>query len=114
MVPLKGMYQIVVSAYPEDGFVLGIGHHKAALGALPANALKTLRVDGMEPSDAGIADGKYPLFFRYYAVYLKGNEVSQKVTQWLLSEEGQKVVEKSLLVPVGPYCIHDNSCCFLP
>jgi cytidylate kinase len=50
-----------------------------------------------------VANGSYPLVSSFYAVYNKNdtNENIHKVIDFVLSEEGQKIIEKSGYIPIG-------------
>lgn len=57
--------------------------------------VKFLSINGVEPSDATIADGSYPLTKTVYAIYRKGepeDSNAKKLVKWLKTEEGQKAV----------------------
>jgi len=54
--------------------------------------IKFLAVDGVAPSDETLSDGNYPLAIYTYSYYNKGNEKGKKLTDWLLTAEGQKVI----------------------
>ena len=64
---------------------------------------KKLALDGVYPDKEHIADGTYPLASTFYAVYRKDNENEQipALIDWILSDEGQSVVEKAGYVPVS-------------
>lgn len=64
---------------------------------------KKLALDGVCPDKEHIADGTYPLASTFYAVYRKDNENEQipALIDWILSDEGQSVVEKAGYVPVS-------------
>lgn len=73
--------------------------------ALVANPdLKLLAVDGSSPSKENIANGTYPLTGYLYAVSWEGNgnENVQKLLDWVLSPEGQYLIEQTGYVPIGP------------
>jgi|GEM_PF-263421 len=56
---------------------------------------KFLAIDGVMPTAETIADGTYPLVIYTYSYYNKGNEKGKALTDWLLTEEGQKVIASS-------------------
>jgi phosphate transport system substrate-binding protein len=64
---------------------------------------KMLELDGVYPDREHIADGTYPLASTFYAVYRKDNTNGQipVLIDWILSDEGQSVVEKAGYVPLG-------------
>ena len=62
-----------------------------------ADGIKLLKVNGVEPSNATIKDGSYPLQTAYYIVMRKDEpEGSQarKLAEAMLSERGQKIAEE--------------------
>lgn len=67
------------------------------------SGVKLLALDGAYPDREHIADGSYPLASSFYAVYRKGNDNEQVpvLIDWLLSDEGQSLVEQAGYVPIG-------------
>jgi len=63
--------------------------------------IKVLKIDGVAPTDENIINSSYPLASDFYAV-TAGNESknTEKVIKWILSIEGQELVEKSGYVPI--------------
>lgn len=63
--------------------------------------VKLLSIDGVEPSIQNIRSGAYPLATEFYAVTAgTQNQNVQPFIDWMLSEEGQKLVEDTGFVPV--------------
>ena len=64
---------------------------------------KKLALDGVYPDKEHIADGTYPLASTFYAVYRRDNDNPNihVLMDWILSEEGQSVVEKAGYVPLA-------------
>jgi phosphate transport system substrate-binding protein len=64
--------------------------------------VKILKINGIEPTPKTIADGSYPVSGGVYAVYRKGekNPNVYKAVDFMLSPDGQKIVEKSGYIPV--------------
>ena len=71
-------------------------------GVAKAGGVKLLSLDGVYPDEASIRSGAYPVIGNVYALYRKGEENPnvQSFIDWVLSEEGQDVVEKSGYVRV--------------
>ena len=87
----------------ENGIAFSVYYYEHFMAASPYT--RVLSIDGVEPSAATIASGKYPLRAPVYAVYRKGEPTDGKPMQllrWLLSDEGQGVVRESGYVPVKP------------
>ncbi|MCQ4637576.1 substrate-binding domain-containing protein [Anaerovorax odorimutans] len=64
--------------------------------------VKLLAVDGVYPDKNNIANGSYPIVSNFYAVYDKANDNKnvRPLIQWMLSEDGQRIIEKTGYVPV--------------
>ena len=87
----------------ENGIAFSVYYYEHFMAASPYT--RVLSIDGVEPSAATIASGKYPLRAPVYAVYRKGEPTDGKPMQllhWLQSDEGQGVVRESGYVPVKP------------
>ena len=68
------------------------------LDTLIANPnVKMLAVNGVEPTPENITNGTYPITGSLYAVTYKGNtnENVHKLIDWILSDEGQEIIEKT-------------------
>lgn len=67
------------------------------------NSIKTLKVDGVEPTLEMVKAQKYPVARPFNYVVKKDaqlSDVAQAFVDFILSDEGQKVVEENGLVPV--------------
>jgi phosphate transport system substrate-binding protein len=89
-----------------DGDVSGIGYsvYYYATFMLPTEGVKLIGVDGVSPTSENIAERSYPLTTEVYAVIRAGmpdGHGAVLLRDWLLSAEGQSVVEESGYVPVG-------------
>ena len=73
-------------------------------GIVENGAVKLLALDGVYPSTENIRNGSYPIVNDFYAVTRKGEENPnvQAFVDWMLSEEGQAIVEGSGYVGVAP------------
>ena len=67
------------------------------------SGVKLLALDGAYPDREHIADGSYPLASSFYAIYRRDNDNEQVpvLIDWLLSDEGQSLVEQAGYVPIG-------------
>ena len=73
------------------------------LNTIIANpGVKMISVDGVEPTPQNISNGSYPIVTSLYAVTYKDNpnENVQKLIDWILSEEGQEIIEQTGYSPV--------------
>ncbi len=59
--------------------------------------VKMLKINGIAPTKENISNGTYPIVGSLYAVTYQGNpnENVQKLINWILSEEGQEIIEKT-------------------
>lgn len=67
-----------------------------------SSGVKMLSVDGVYPDIENISNGSYPLVYDFYAVYREDNdnENIEKLTDFILSEEGQKIIEECGYSPI--------------
>lgn len=66
---------------------------------------RIIAIDGIEPTRETIASGKYPLVTKVYAACRKDEPESsptRRLIRWMLSAEGQRVVQESGYVPLRP------------
>ena len=99
---LMGDTPIVADYTALFGSPIGFSFRYYVTGMLAEGGVKMLSVNGVEPSIENIASGAYPVTSSIYAVYRKGetNENVYKAVDFMLSKEGQDIVEKSGYVPV--------------
>ena len=66
------------------------------------NRIRLLAIDGVEPTKGTIRSGEYPITNELYAV-TAGNDNPQvdAFIDWILSEQGQKIVEETGYVSIG-------------
>jgi len=68
--------------------------------------LKLLAVDGIEPSMDNLSDNSYPLMVYTYSYYNSDNSRGKALTDWLLTEEGQRVIASAGYVGIfGGYSL---------
>ena len=99
---LMGDTPIVADYTALFGSPIGFSFRYYVTGMLAEGGVKMLSVDGIAPDIENIASGAYPVTSSIYAVYRKGetNENVYKAVDFMLSKEGQAIVEKSGYVPV--------------
>jgi phosphate transport system substrate-binding protein len=95
-------------------------NHKNALGysflfyintMIAGDKIKLLSINGIEPTASNIADGTYPFANDFYAITVfrePENEMeaerinnTEKLIEWILSPQGQTLVEKTGYVPLS-------------
>lgn len=66
-------------------------------GIVDNESVKMLSLNGVYPSSDNIRNGTYPIIANFYAIYRADNknENIQVLIDWLLSDEGQQVIEGS-------------------
>ena len=79
------------------GSPIGFSFRYYVTGMLGEGGVKILTINGIEPTAETIADGSYPIAGNIYAIYRKGetNENVYKAIEFMLSPDGQKIVEQS-------------------
>ena len=72
-------------------------------GMVANDNVKMLAVDGVFPDAENVRNGSYPLTTNFYVVYRKDNTNPNipKLVEWLLSSEGQTMIEACGYVPLG-------------
>jgi phosphate transport system substrate-binding protein len=100
---LMGGTPIVADYTALFGSPIGFSFRYYVTGMLAEGGVKMLSVNGVEPDIENIASGAYPVTSSIYAVYRKGetNENVYKAVDFMLSKDGQDIVEKSGYVPVN-------------
>ena len=66
-------------------------------GIVENEAVKMLSLNGVYPSAENIQNGSYPIIAQFYAIYRadNDNENIPILIDWILSEEGQRIIEES-------------------
>ena len=59
--------------------------------------IKLISVDGIKPTTVNIKNGSYPIITPIYAVTYEENtnENVDKLLEWILSDEGQYIIEQT-------------------
>lgn len=66
------------------------------------NQIKLLSINGIYPSLTNIENGTYPIASEFYAVTRKdASENTKKMLKWIISEQGQELIEKTGYTPVS-------------
>ena len=72
-------------------------------GMVGSDNVKMLSLNGVYPSPENIQNGSYPVIAKFYAIYRADNENEniQALIDWLLSDEGQEIIEQCGYVRIG-------------
>src|SRR5690606_32693078 len=86
----------IVKFISENPDAIGYG----GIGYLTA-AVKTLNVNKIKPTDENVIQGTYPIsrYLHFYTLTQPEGEV-KKFIDWVISDEGQKVVRESGYIPI--------------
>lgn len=84
------------------GSPIGFSFRYYVEGLVANGKVKMLSLNGVYPDKENIANKSYPIVGEIYAVYDKanGNENIKPLIDWILSDEGQKIIEESGYVPL--------------
>jgi phosphate transport system substrate-binding protein len=87
---------IRVADYRNYSSAIGYSFRFFATDMSPNQNIKLLAVDGVEPTVENIRSGAYPFTIDVYAVTAGSkNENVPRLISWLLSEQGQALIEQS-------------------
>ena len=77
------------------GGAIGYSFRYYLSGMVADENVKMLAVDGIYPNAENIRNGSYPISTNFYVVYRKDNQNENvgKLVEWLLSNEGQTMIE---------------------
>lgn len=91
-----------VADYKNTTSSIGFSFRYYMEGIIKNPNVKLLKIDGIEPNIKNIKNDKYPITTSLYAVTYKNNENEnvQKLIDWILSSEGQEIIEKTGYVGV--------------
>ena len=92
-----------VADYENGPTALGYSYYYFVTDMWGNDQVKLLKVDGIYPDKKTIANNSYPIQTAYYAVYRKSEAQDsdvRKIVDWILSKEGQQLMEDSGYVKV--------------
>ncbi len=92
-----------VSDYRSKSGSIGFSFRYYLEGIIQNPDIKILSIDGIAPTPENIKNGTYPITGPLYAVTYEGNdnENVEKLIDWVLSEEGQELIEKTGYVAIN-------------
>ena len=60
------------------------------------DSIRLLEINGVAPTVETISDGSYPIASHFYAVTRSdASESTKRLVEWILSEQGQSLIEKT-------------------
>lgn len=103
MLSFMGGEEMKRNPFGFTGRAIGFSFRYYVSGIVENSAVKMLSLNGVYPDKESIADGSYPIVSNFYAIYRKDsdNENIPLLIDWILSDEGQRIVEESGYVPLG-------------
>lgn len=100
----EGMGGIIeqTAAYHNHKNAIGFSFRFYATEMVEDHDIKLLQVNGIAPTVETIADGTYPITSEFYAITTEENyETYKPFLDWMTSEEGQTLVERTGYVPLA-------------
>lgn len=93
----------IKSPFAITGGSIGFSFRYYMDGIVENSNVKMLSLNGVYPSSENIKNGTYPVIAKFYAIYRKDNtnENIQKLINWILSDEGQSLIENSGYVRIN-------------
>jgi phosphate transport system substrate-binding protein len=99
-----GMGEMInqVASYKNAKNSLGYSFMYYSSEMIKNNQIKYIAINGVKPTPETVRNKTYPFTVPVYAVTLKSNkkENVSRLLRWVLSEEGQSLVEKTGYTPV--------------
>jgi phosphate transport system substrate-binding protein len=95
-VQIKPTTESIIKSVTDNLYEIGYG----GIGYL-TDSVKTLNINGVSPADENVIEGTYPIsrYLHFYTLRQPEGEV-KKFIDWVISDEGQKVVRESGYVPI--------------
>ena len=88
-----------IGNFQNDGNALGYTYKYYVDTLYRDEGIKTVAIDGVQPTDENIRSGKYPFATCYYAVTREGE--SADFVEWMKSPEGQRCIAQAGYIPYG-------------
>lgn len=91
------------SVFSVTGASLGFSFRYYLSGIVGNSDVKMLSLNGVYPSAENIRNGSYPVIAKFYAIYRADNknENIPLLIDWLLSDEGQRLIEETGYVRIN-------------
>ena len=92
-----------VADYKNKSTSIGFSFRYYVEGIIQNPDIKVIAIDGIAPNVENIQNGSYPIIAPVYAVTYEGNDNPhvQELIDWMLSEEGQFIIEQTGYVGMG-------------
>ena len=86
-----------VADYKNKSTSIGFSFRFYVEGIIKNPDIKMIAINGIEPTKENIQNGSYPIIAPVYAVTYEGNpkENVKKLIDWMLSDEGQYIIEQT-------------------
>ena len=100
-----GMMGIIneVAAYRNFSNAIGYSFLYFSTEMVKNDQIKLLSVNGIFPSRETIQNESYPLYENFYAIYIDADEKNENIEpfiNWILSEQGQELVQRTGYIPL--------------
>ncbi|MRG85684.1 PstS family phosphate ABC transporter substrate-binding protein [Salinibacillus xinjiangensis] len=95
---VAGMGGIIeqTSNYRNYPNAIGYSFRYFSMDMVQNDAIKHLKINGVAPTKETIRNGDYPMSSEFYAITAgSGNQNIEPFIEWILSEQGQKIIEKT-------------------
>ncbi|MDR2088351.1 MAG: substrate-binding domain-containing protein [Clostridiales Family XIII bacterium] len=92
-----------VASYEGAESAIGYSYYYYAMNEQSGGKIKYLKIDGIAPDEASVADGSYPLVTTIYMALRQdepADSATSKLAEWILSAEGQAIAENEGYVPI--------------
>lgn len=99
---MSGIVQ-AASDYENHRGAIGFSFRYYVTDIVNENDIRFIPIEGVEPTIDTVTSGEYPLVDQIYISYRKGymTEEMQRLLTWILSEEGQLLIERSGYAPIA-------------
>jgi phosphate transport system substrate-binding protein len=100
---VDGMGGVIEKAsnYRNYRNAIGFSYRFFATGMVESKGIKLLEINNVEPDIKGIQSGEYPLTGEFYAITNgSDNPHVEPFIDWILSEQGQELIQKTGYVPI--------------
>jgi phosphate transport system substrate-binding protein len=102
----SGMGGIInrVAAYRNFNNAIGYSFLHFSTGMVKNDQIKLLSINGIYPSKETIGDDSYPFCDAFYAIYAERDDMNENIKPfiaWILSKQGQELIEKTGYVPMN-------------